>query len=324
MKKNTILNLALILLTALVLIILPFVISEIHLNMVIEAAFFGLFAVSFNLLFGYAGMLSFGHAAYFGIGGYCTVFALEYIKDMPLLLSILIGGLAAAIGGVVIGFFCVRRMGAYFALLTLAFNQLVFAIAFKWRSLTGGADGIGVTKPDLHLPLIGSIDMMRTEPMYYLVIIVVAICLLGCWAVLRTPFGNSVRCVKENEERARFIGYNAFLVKLSIFSMSAFFAGIAGSLFVLFEEFVSTDAIDLYMATQVIFMAFIGGVGSFLGPVLGAGVFIYFTEWISSITERWEFFLGLLFIFLIMFAHRGLVDLIPRLRTALGSSSSSS
>lgn len=296
-----------------ILAILPFILSEVQLNMAIEIAFFALFAVSYNLLFGYAGLLSFGHAAYFGIGAYFTVFAIEHF-GVPLLLSILIGGLAGALGGVVIGFFCVRLSGAYFALLTLAFNQFIFAVAYKWRTLTGGADGIGVIKPDVHLPLLGKIDMMMTANFYYITIIVVILVLIGCRYFLRTPFGNTIICVKENEERARFLGYNTFLSKLMLFTVAGLVAGIAGSLFALFEEFVSTDAIDLAMSIQVVFMTFIGGVGSFFGPILGAGVYIYFTEWISSITERWEFFLGLLFIFLILFAHRGLIGLIPTTR----------
>ncbi len=318
MTKNTILKIGMALASLVILAILPFILSEIQLNMVIEIEFFALFALSYNLLFGYAGLLSFGHAAFFGIGAYFTVFALTFFAGMPLLLSILIGGLSGALGGVLVGFFCVRLSGAYFALLTLAFNQFIFAVAYKWRSLTGGADGIGVPKPDMHMPLLGKMDMMVTANMYYVSIVVTLLCLIGCWYFLRTPFGNTIICVKENEERAKFIGYNTFLSKLVVFTVAGFLAGIGGSLFALFEEFVSTDAIDLAMSIQVVFMAFIGGVGSFFGPILGAAVYIYFTEWISSITERWEFFLGLLFIFLILFAHRGLIGLIPTSRIKRG------
>jgi len=311
MTKNTILKIGIGLVILVILAIFPFILSELQLNIVIEIAFFALFAVSYNLLFGYAGLLSFGHAAFFGIGAYFTVFALKYVAGMPLLLSILIGGLAGGLGGALIGFFCVRLSGAYFALLTLAFNQFIFAVAYKWRSLTGGADGIGVPKPDIHLPLFGKIDMMMTANMYYVTIVVALLCLVACWYFLRTPFGNTIICVKENEERAKFIGYNTYFSKVAVFTVAGFVAGIGGSLFALFEEFVSTDAIDLAMSIQVVFMTFIGGVGSFFGPILGAAVYIYFTEWISSITARWEFFLGLLFIFLILFAHRGLIGLIP-------------
>ena len=157
--------------------ILPLILSEVQLNMAVEIAFFALFAVSYNLLLGYGGILSFGHAAYFGTGAYFMVFALKYIAGMPLLLALLIGGLGGGIGAVVAGFFCVRLSGAYFALLTLAFNQLFFAVALKWRSLTGGDDGIGLDRPDVQLPLLGKLDMFSTANVFYVTIIVVLICL---------------------------------------------------------------------------------------------------------------------------------------------------
>ncbi len=293
------------------LAILPLVLTELQLNMAVEIAFFALFALSYNLLLGYGGVLSFGHAAYFGTGAYFMVFALKYVPGIPLLLAILVGGVTGGIMAVIVGFFCVRLSGAYFALLTLAFNQLIYAIALKWRSLTGGDDGIGLERPDMHLPLLGELDMFSTVNVYYVTVIVVLICLGALWYFLRTPYGNTVACVKDNEERAKFIGYNTFLSRLTLFTMAGFFAGIAGALFAFFQEFVSLEAIGLPMSTEVLFMTFIGGTGSFFGPVLGAGVFIYFTEWVSGITEHWEFFLGLLFVLLILYANRGLIGLIP-------------
>lgn len=301
----------LLIVTGIVLTSFPFLLSEVTLNLVTEISFFALFAVSYNLLLGYAGLLSFGHAAFFGVGAYFTVFALKYIDGIPLLFAILIAGLAGASGGALVGFFCVRLHGAYFSLLTLAFNQFLFAVALKWRSLTGGDDGIGFSRPDLYLPLLGKIDMVSTVNVYYLTITLVLLCLISCRYFLRTPFGNTIRCVKENEERATFIGYNVFLSKLLVFTIAGFFAGIAGSLFAIFQEFVSLDTINLTMSTEVLFMTFIGGVGSFFGPVLGAAVYIYFIESVSRITTHWQFFLGLLFIFLILFAHKGLIGLVP-------------
>jgi branched-chain amino acid transport system permease protein len=291
--------------------ILPFLLSEIKLNMAIEMAYFALFAVSYNLLLGYGGTLSFGHAAYFGTGAYFMVFALKYVSGMPILLAILIAGVAAGVVAAIVGFFCVRLSGSYFALLTLAFNQLIFAIALKWRNLTGGDDGIGLDKHDMVLPFIGTLDTMSTFTVYYVTIIIVVISIGLIWHFLRTPYGNTVACVKDNVERAPFIGYNVFLSKLTLFTMAGFFAGIAGALFAFFQEFVSLDSINMAMSTEVLFMTFIGGTGAFLGPVLGAAVFIYFTEWVSDITERWEFFLGLLFVILILYANKGLIGLIP-------------
>lgn len=305
--RNTIFGLIVLIL----LIILPFVLSEVQLNIAIEIAFFSLFAVSYNLLLGYGGLLSFGHAAYFGTGAYFTVFACQFIAGMPLPLAILIGGLGGGVMAAIAGFFCVRLSGTYFALLTLAFNQLIYSIALKWRSLTGGDDGIGFDKPNIHLPLVGKVDMFVTSNVYYVTLMVVLIFLGVLWFLLRTPYGNTIACIKDNEERAEFIGYNVFRSKLSLFTMAGFFAGIAGSLFVIFAEFVSLNAIGLPMSTEILFMTFIGGTGSFLGPVLGAGVFIYFTEWVSDITENWEFFLGLLFVILILYVNKGLISLIP-------------
>ena len=139
--------------------ILPYLIPVTHVNMVIEIAFFSLFAMSFNMLFGYGGMLSFGHSAYFGIGAYTVAISLKHFTGLPLLLTLLMGGIAGGLGGVLAGVFCVRLKGAYFALLTMAFNQFFFAIALKWRSLTGGDDGLSIKRPDLYLPGLGTFPM---------------------------------------------------------------------------------------------------------------------------------------------------------------------
>ncbi len=291
--------------------LLPLMLPVTQINMLIEIAFFSLFAVSYNLLFGYGGLLSFGHSAYFGIGAYTVALLVKHIAGFPLLLSLVAGGVTGGLGGLLSGLFCVRLRGGYFALLTMAFNQLFFAVALKWRSVTRGDDGLSLKRPDLYLPGLGSIDMAKPVHVYYLVIAVALLCILIQWYMTKTPFGNSIRAVKENDERADFIGHNVFLTRLSLYTVSAFFAGIAGSLFAFFQGFVSTNCIDATTSMHVIFMAFIGGVSSFSGPILGAGVYLYFTDWVSRITDRWEFVLGVLFVLLVMFARKGLVGLIP-------------
>ena len=147
--------------------------------------------------------------------------------------------------------------------------------------------------------------------------VIVLVCLTVGWYLTKTPFGNTITATKVNEERASFfLGYNTNRSKLWIFTFSAFYAGIAGSLFACFQDFVATSTIDLAMSTQVLFMAFLGGTGSFFGPILGAAVFVYFTDMISSLTDRWEFILGVLFILLVLFFRQGLIGLIPaRLKT---------
>lgn len=297
---------------ALLLLAAPRVLSIVQTRMLTEIAYFALFAVSYNFLFGWAGLLSFGHAAYFGLGAYVTAISLKHVAGLHLLAGMGLGALAAALGGAVIGFFCVRRKGSYFALLTLAFNQFLWAIAWKWREVTGGDDGIGriVPKKPVDMGLF-YLDLTKIPNKYYFTMAVVVVFLAIGWYLLRTPFGNTIQAVKVNEERAAFLGYNVNRSKLLIFTLAAFYAGIAGSLFALFQDFVATSAIGLGMSTEVLFMAFLGGTGSYFGPILGAAIFVYFTDWISSITEHWEFFLGVLFIILVLYFHRGFIGLIP-------------
>ena len=196
--------------------ILPYLIPITQVNMVIEIAFFSLYAMSFNMLFGYGGMLSFGHSAYFGLGAYTTALVFKYFTGVPLVAALLMGGMAGALGGLLAGFFCVRLKGAYFALLTMAFNQFFFAIALKWRSLTGGDDGLSIKRPDLYLPGLGGIPMNNAINIYYLVMVIVLLCILVQWYLTTTPFGNSALAIKENDERADFIGYDIFSIKLTL------------------------------------------------------------------------------------------------------------
>ncbi len=295
------------------LILAPFFLSIIQIRMLNEIAYFALFAVSYNLLFGYTGLLSFGHATFFGLGAYATALSLKHLTGINIFHSIIFAGLIGALGGAIIGFFCVRRKGAYFALLTLAFNQFLWAIAWKWRTVTGGEDGIGKIVPKNAINLaIFTFDPTKTESIYYLTIGVVLICFYLVWFLTKTPLGNTIQAIKVNEERAGFLGYNVNFSKLLSFTISAFFAGIAGSLFALFQDFVATSCIDMAMSTQVLFMAFLGGTGSFFGPILGAAIYVYFTDWVSSLTDRWEFILGVLFIILVLYFHRGFIGLIPK------------
>jgi len=301
-----------IIVAILLLLIAPHLLKVTQIRILNEIAYFSLFAVSFNLLFGYAGLLSFGQAAYFGLGAYTTAILLKRVAGTPLLLAILLGGIAGAIGGVIIGFFCVRRRGGYFVLLTLAFNQLIWAIAWKWRHVTGGDDGIGGFVPkSLHLGII-TLDMTKTETVYYLTVAIVLILFFLAWYLTKTAFGNTIWTIKVNEERAAFLGYNVDLSKRFIFTIASFFAGIAGSLFAVFQDFVATNVVNLLLSTEVILMTILGGSGSFFGPILGAAVFVYFSDWLSSLTDRWEFFMGALFIIVVLYFHGGAIGLIPK------------
>ena len=296
----------------LLLFIAPRLLKVTQIRILNEIAYFSLFAVSFNLLFGYAGLLSFGQAAYFGLGAYTTAILLKRVAGTPLLLAIILGGIAGAIGGIIIGFFCVRRKGGYFVLLTLAFNQLIWAGAWKWRHVTGGDDGIGGFVPkNLHLGIM-TLDLTKTETVYYLTVAIVLILFFLAWYLTKTPFGNTIWTIKVNEERAAFLGYDVNFSKRLIFTIASFFAGIAGSLFAVFQDFVATNVVNLLLSTEVILMTILGGSGSFFGPILGAAVFVYFSDWLSSLTDRWEFFMGALFIIVVLYFHGGAIGLIPK------------
>jgi branched-chain amino acid transport system permease protein len=299
------------------LYLVPLVLDTVRLRMAVEILYFGLFAVSFNLLFGYAGLLSFGHAAGFGIGGYTVGLALKHLAGLPLPGALGLAAVAAALGGLVIGFFCVRLRGTYFALLTLAFSQFLYAVALKWRDVTRGDDGLTVAVPDVHLGPLGVLRTGEASHFYWFALTVVLVCLWAAWRFIRTPLGTAVLLMRENDERAAFLGYNAFATKLIVFALASTLAGVSGGLFAAFQRLISPAALDLPIGTEVVFMAVLGGTSAFLGPFLGATVYILLQDWLSKTTENWPFFLGLLFVLIILYAHTGLVGLLGR-RGALG------
>ena len=315
MKKNLLRYMGIVLLFIL-LAFMPKLVSEFKLNLIITMTIYSLFAISYNVLFGQAGLLSFGHAAYFGVGAYTILLLFKYFK-VPLLLGILCGGVSGALFGILFGTFVVRLGGVYFALLTLAFNQLVYALAEKWRALTGGEDGLKATRPNIHLLGLGEIDMFSTVNWYYFVLILVILCIFVCWYFTRTPLGRLNLCLRENEERAKFIGYDTYVSRIAIYLFSAFFAGIAGALASSFQEFVSTTFINLDKAAEVLLMTFVGGGGTFIGPIVGACFLTYINDWLSSMTERWAIIQGAIFILMVLFAPHGLSGLLLSIKKKL-------
>jgi branched-chain amino acid transport system permease protein len=299
------------------LALLPLALGEFELRLISQIACFSLFVLSFTILYGHAGLLSFGQAAYFGVGAYVCALAFKYVPGMPFLMAILCGAVAAGIAASLIGLFCVKLTGAYFSLLTVAFSQFLFAIAFKWRSVTGGDDGLVVMKNPITVPFIGSIDTMSTTNMYYLIILIVVVCFLACLWLTKTPFWNTIRCCKENEERASFIGYNTYMTKVLAFTIAGFFGGVGGALFAINESFVSTDVIDMHRSIVCLMMAFIGGANSIIGAIIGAAIYTLMTDMISKYTPYWELILGCLFIVIILFFRDGFVSLFPKARSLM-------
>jgi branched-chain amino acid transport system permease protein len=291
-------------------ILFPYILPKFQLRMVTEIIIMALFAMTWKMMLNEGGLFSFGHSLYFGLGAYTSVLGWLHIKGLSFLSGIFLGGLVAGLVGLILGAFLVRMSGTYFALLTLAFNQLIWAIVWKWRDVTGGDDGLGkFPKPDLL-----GISMKNPANFYYVALIIVGICLFICWYFTRTPLGNVCVSIKSNEERAKFIGFNVNASKLILLTMTGFFSGISGALYAQFQEFIATSTIDLGMSTNVLFMAFIGGIGYFWGPLIGSGIFVYLSEYLSSFTDRWEFIFGLIFIVIVSFAPQGILGMVKKKR----------
>ena len=286
-------------------ILFPHILPRFQLRMVTEIVIVALLAMTWKMMLNEAGLFSFGHAVYFGLGAYASVLGWLHIQGLSLMSGIFLGGLVAGLIGFILSAFLVRMSGTYYALLTLAFNQLIWAVVWKWRDVTGGDDGIGkFPKPDLL-----GISMRDPANYYYLSLAIVGTCLFLCWYFTKTPLGSVMKSIKSNEERARFIGFNVGASKIIFLTMSAFFAGVSGALYAQFQEFIGTSSIDLVMSTHVIFMAFIGGVGHFWGPLLGSGIYVYLSEYLSHYTDRWELIFGIVVVILVLVAPQGIMGI---------------
>lgn len=294
-------------------VIIPSWFPPYYIFLITEVVVFSLYAVSYNLLLGYAGLLSFGHAMFFGTGAYATAVALNHIPGLPILGAIIIAVLMTTVAAFLIGGLLLRHRGAYFALLTLAFNALFYAIATKWHSITGGDDGLSVIRPDLNLG-IARLDMSDITIFYYFTFIIIGLVILFCWHFTRTAMGRTVLLMRENEERMRFLGYNTNISRLLLFTFTGALAGFAGSFYALFFQFTSISAISIDMTTTVLLMTFIGGTGSFWGPILGALVYTVLQDFLSDVTDRWPLIMGLIFIFMVLYVPGGLSGILLSLK----------
>jgi branched-chain amino acid transport system permease protein len=271
-----------------------------------QVLIYGLFAVGFNLLYGYTGLLSFGSAAYWGLGAYGAGIALAKLNITSVWGALAMGLLTAGIGGIIIGFFCLRRRGIYFAMLTLAFAQLLYFIAFHLADLTGGDDGLrGIRVPPLVLPGV-SISLEQSTAFYYFVLVLVTLALAGLKRILDSPFGAILQAIRENSDRATACGYDINRIKWLSFVFYALFVGLAGSLDALRLTVVPVES--LYWATsgQAVIMTLLGGAGTFFGPFAGAAAFLLLEDRISVFTESWPLVVGLIFIAFVLFLPKGI------------------
>jgi branched-chain amino acid transport system permease protein len=297
----------------LVILALPFVApNRFWVTLATEIMILAVWALSLNLLVGYTGLVSFGHAAYFGLGAYGAALAMIHVAP-NIFLGVLAGTLLAGLAALMVGYFSVRLPGIAFSMLTLAFAQAFFTVAFKWRELTGGDDGLrGMPRPTVELGIFTWDAADRTH-LYWLAAITLGLTLILVWRIVGSPYGAVLVAIRENEERARFIGYNTRLYKFGAFVIAGLLAGFAGTLFVLLKGFISPSAMHWAESGRVLMMAILGGTGTLFGPVAGALVYMTAQELISGYTQHWMLYLGGLFVLLVLFAPGGLASLVGRI-----------
>ena len=268
-----------------------------------------LFAVSLNLLLGTTGLVSFGHVAYFGVGAYvCGILMKTY--GVPFSLAFPAAGLGAALFALVAGFFCVRLIKLYFAMLTLAFSQIVWAIAYKWNDVTGGDQGL----PEIPYPNLdwmsaipGCGDLSIGDRFYLLSLVLVAISLAVLHRVVRSPFGRVLTTIRDNPERAAFLGINVRLYQLAAFVVAGGFAGLAGALYGIFSRGVFADYVFWSKSAEILIMTILGGVGYFWGPPVGAAALVWLNQIITDYTQYWSFVLGAVLLVLLFGFPGGIV-----------------
>jgi branched-chain amino acid transport system permease protein len=272
----------------------------------------GLAAMSFNLLLGFTGVMSFGHAAYFGLGAYGAGLTLKYLTastPLAILDGVLLGGVAAALFGLLI----VKRRGVYFAMVTVAFGQIAFYVAYSWNSLTGGYDGLrGFVRAPLDLGFT-TIDIANHDiTFYYFLLVVFGIATGLQGLLLASPFGRTLVAIRENERRARFLGIPIERHIWMSFSISCAFTALAGALYALLNNFADPMGLHYTLSGEIVIMTVMGGMRAFWGPLVGAALFVILQDYISSMTVNWMSFVGLIFVLVVLFFPRGLLGMLQR------------
>jgi branched-chain amino acid transport system permease protein len=285
------------------------VFSAYYLNLLTWVLIFGLFAMALDLSLGLGGLVSFGHAAFFGAGAYAAGLLLKYVV-FSLWASLGAAVLAAAGVAAVVSYFAVGSRGVYLAMLTFAFAQLLYETAIKWVAVTGGSDGLpGAGRPPLTLGPVTVLEVAEREQMYYLVAAFVVLGYAACRRIARSPFGAALVAVRENEARAAAIGIDVVRHKRLALVISGALSGLAGALFAIFQNFVSPELLFWSMSGEVVIMALLGGLGTLYGGMIGALIAVGFREVLSTYTDDWLVFLGALYVLCVMCFPQGLVRL---------------
>ena len=280
----------------------------------VEVLIWIIYALGFNLLLGYGGLPSFGHGAFFGIGAYAFGL-MQHHWGAGLVLGLLGAIVAGGAAGGLVAAFLSQRRGIYFALLSIAFGQIFWFVAIKWRSLTGGEDGLqDIDRPSLSLAGF-SWDVSSNQSFYVFILLVLAAVVALTWRLVHSRFGMAIRATQQNELRARFLGYRVWLIKWSVFTLSTAIAGLAGGLFAVAQESAYPDVMNLHASGIVVMMVLIGGgLVSFWGPVIGVAVYFVARDVLGAVTDTWLLWYGLMFVLVILFKPEGIMGMVHTLR----------
>ena len=296
-----------------VALLVPFVVPQYSLTVIVSALIFSLFAMSLDLMVGYCRLYSFGHAAAYGLGAYCAALILTHLQ-VPLVIGIALAVLVTVVIAVPIAWICTRSTGVSFAMLTLAFAQLGYAMLFRFRELTGGSDGVvGIPRP----PGPFGIDWFQGRIGYYYLVLA---CLLGsylaCRAIVRSNFGAVLAGIRENEAKTLSLGYNTRAYKTTTVVLSYGFGGLAGALYAGFAGYASPELFFWLTSGHVLIMVVVGGAGTLIGPMLGALFFVFLEHQLSQVTDLWPLIFGSIFIAFVMFFPQGILGLLRRRHAA--------
>jgi branched-chain amino acid transport system permease protein len=283
------------------LVLLPFVMTDYPRSLVAEIFIFAIFAMSLDLIFGFTGLMSLGHAAFFGLGAY-AVAILGTQFGLNAWLGVAAGVALAGCGAALIGFFCVRTSGIPFLMLTLALSQLVYSVALKWRDVTGGSDGLAIADKPSFL----GFDLSNSLTMYFMALVFFAAVYWALRRLLNAPLGHVFIGIRENEQRMSAIGYPTSAYKLLSFTIAGAIAGLAGGLYAIFNGFISSDAVYWTASGDILIMTMLGGAGTLIGPAIGATIFLLMKNVVSSFSEHWLAVIGVTFICCVMFFPGGL------------------
>jgi len=295
-----------LLLAFLVLAALPPLYSSYWVTLITQMLIFAILAMSLDILLGYTGLSSFGHAAFFGAAAYAVAILSTRYK-MGFLVCFLSGIALSAGISTIFGLLVAHATGVYFLIITLALGMTLWGLAFRWVTMTGGDNGIsGITRPDIGLPL----SLKDPLTFYYVILFFFLVSLILMAILVRSPFGHSLKGVRESESRMRVLGYHTWLHKYLSYVCSAAFGGFAGVLWAYFNGFTSPYDMDLTASIEIILMVILGGPGTLIGPALGACIIVFLKNFISAYTQRWLLIVGTIYILTILYAPQGLMNLI--------------